>query len=196
MIWYLIIFHVLSFHNLNLNTNDTHLKFDIVLKEKIVGQLQASKTFKDSKIHYQSATNISTRFITDLSVNYKYNVVFNNHNLKKADVYITINNKPHAETSTEWQGDHYLIKQNDDKARFYDETINYSTILMYFEEPKDVVSCFSEEDGSINTIIPLGDHTYKKVNAKGKENIYYYKKGKLIRAEIDGGLISFQMIAK
>lgn len=181
---------------MGLNKTETLLKFDIVLKGKVVGQLQASKSFKDSEIHYQSATNITTRFIKDISVKYKYNVIFNNNNLKNADVFITVNNKPHAETNTQLLGDHYLIKQEDTKERVFNAPINYSTILMYFDEPRGISSCFSEEDGTVNVIKPLGNHIYKKINSKGKENIYYYENGKLIKAEIDGGLINFQMIAK
>ncbi|WP_452228055.1 DUF6134 family protein [Lacinutrix sp. MEBiC02404] len=196
MIWCLFLFHMLSYPDQGLHTNDTHLKFDIVLKDKVVGQLQATKSFKDAKAHYQSSTNITTRFIKDITVNYKYNVIFNANNLEKADVHITVNNKPHAETKTQWLDDHYLIQQNEDKTIVFNKTIKYSTILMYFVEPENISFCFSEEDGSINTIIPLGNHTYKKVNAKGKENIYYYKNGKLMKVEVDGGLISFQMIAK
>ena len=196
MIWCFILFHILSCQEQVLHTSDTHLKFDIVLKEKVVGQLHATKSFKDAKAHYQSSTNITTRFIKDITVNYKYNVIFNTNTLEKADVHITVNNKPHAETKTQWLDNRYLIQKNEDKAVVFNKAINYSTILMYFIEPENVSFCFSEEDGSINTIISLGNHTYKKVNAKGKENIYYYKKGKLIKAEIDGGLISFQMIAK
>ncbi|MBQ0786466.1 MAG: hypothetical protein KBT69_03135, partial [Oceanihabitans sp.] len=155
MIWCFILFHMLSYPEQGLPTNDTHLKFDIVLKDKVVGQLQATKSFKNAKVHYQSSTNITTRFITDITVNYKYHVIFNTNKLEKADVHITVNNKPHAETKTQWLNDHYRIQQNDDKAMSYNKAIKYSTILMYFVEPENVSFCFSEEDGSINTIIPL-----------------------------------------
>ena len=196
MIWCLMLLQILTFQEVDLNKKDTIVKYDIVLKGKIVGQLQASRTFKDSKNHYQSSTNISTKFIKNINVNYKYDVIFNNDNLKKADVYITVNNKLHAETKTEWLGNLYKITQDDEQAIFFSQTISYSTILMYFIEPKGISACFSEEDGTMNTIESLGNHSYKKINSKGKENIYYYENGKLIKADIDGGLISFQMIAK
>ncbi|MDO6596124.1 hypothetical protein Q4512_04300 [Oceanihabitans sp. 2_MG-2023] len=195
MIWYFILFHILSFPKTEVNTKTTILNFDIILKDKVVGELQASRSNKDSEIHYKSITNIKTRFITEINVDYKYNVVFNDNSLKKADVIITVNNKTHAETTTKWLGNHYSIIENE-KAKVFNASIDYSTILMYFEEPKGVSHCFSEEDGTLNIIKSLGNHTYKKINSKGKENIYYYKNGKLTKAEIDGGLINFQMIAK
>ncbi|MFD2542256.1 DUF6134 family protein [Lacinutrix gracilariae] len=195
MIWYFILFQFFFGQETPINTPDTLLYFDIVLKDKVIGQLQAAKTHQDAKVLYQSTTNITTRIIKEVNVNYQYHVTFNDNSLKKADVYITVNNKPHAETTTQWLGNHYVIKQNDSEKSLK-QSINYSTILMYFTEPKNIKHCFSEEDGSLNTIVPLGNHTYKKINAKGKENIYYYKNGKLNKAEIDGGLIRFQIISK
>tara|TARA_R110002124_G_scaffold227889_2_gene393268 strand:- start:19141 stop:19278 length:138 start_codon:yes stop_codon:yes gene_type:complete len=41
----------------------------------------------------------------------------------------------------------------------------------------------------------MGNHAYKKVNSKGNENVYYYQKGALKRALIDGGLVKFEIIA-
>ncbi|RBP34175.1 hypothetical protein DFR65_10158 [Oceanihabitans sediminis] len=196
MLFYLILFHVFSFQDLGATTNQTLLNFDIILKGKIVGQLQASKSFKDSKMHYQSKTDISTRFIKEIHVNYKYHVVFSNNKLQESDVNVVVNNKPHAETKIEREQNHYLVKQEKKEARVFKEAINYSTILLYFEEPKNIKHCFSEEEGKMNTIVPLGNHTYKKVNARGNESIYYYENGKLIKAEIDGGLIKFQIQAK
>jgi hypothetical protein len=42
----------------------------------------------------------------------------------------------------------------------------------------------------------LGDHTYKKINSKVKEDVYYYKDGTLEKAIIHGGLVDFELIAK
>lgn len=193
-VWcFIIVFFLLLPSNSKLT--ETSLKFDIVLRNKVVGQLVATEINKDTKVFYHSSTNIKTRIITEIHVNYKYDVVYDNATLKKADVYVSVNDKLHAETHTEWMNDQYLIKE-DKKKVTHDEPINYSTILLYFKEPKHVKECFSEEDGSLNTIVSLGNHVYKKINSKGKENIYYYQKGKLTKAEIDGGIVDFQIIAK
>ncbi len=175
---------------------DTSLYFDIVVKDKIVGSLKATQNSKDSKTYYRSSTTIKTRIIKEIAVNYKYNVTFENEILKKADVTITVNKKPHAETHTLWKDTEYQITKNGKSEVALKETINYATISMYFEEPIEVNRCYSEQDGSFNTIIPLGNHSYKKVNAKGQENIYYYNEGVLEKTVIDGGLVQFEMIAR
>jgi len=172
------------------------LFFDIVHKNNVIGSLKASKTIKDSKIHYQSVTTINTRIIKEIDVNYLYNVIYENNKLKRANVLIDVNDKPYADILTNWEIDYYQISKNDKNELVVQEDIQYATILLYFVEPVDIERCYSEQDGSFNTIIPLGNHSYKKINAKNKENIYHYKDGFLEKAEINGGLIKFDIVAQ
>ena len=175
---------------------EENLNFDIVHKGKVIGSLKAKKTTKDSKIYYQSSTTITTKILKDIRVNYKYIVIFNNDLLETSTVNISINEKSHAETLTQRNGtDYHVIKNKADKETLK-EAIYHATVQLYFEEPKNISQCYSEQDGSFNTIKALDNHAYKKINSKGKENIYYYKKGALKKATIDGGLIKFEITAK
>ena len=195
-IWYFILLYFLKGQIDVPRSIDSSLYFDIVHKDKVVGSLKASQKIEGSKVYYQSFTSIKIQIIKDIQVNYKYDVTFENKILKKTDVKITLNDKPHAETQTQWKDAQYKIAKNDKNEVVLKDNIDYSTILLYFEEPINIDRCYSEQDGSFNTIIPLGSHSYKKINSKGKENLYYYKKGVLKNTIIDGGLIHFQMIAR
>ncbi|WP_339714149.1 DUF6134 family protein [uncultured Kriegella sp.] len=178
------------------HTENIALYFDIVMNEKTIGSLKATKTNKNSQDYYHSSTTVKTKVIRNITVNYTYDVSFENGQLRKSDVNIMINDRPHAETSTEWRNSEYQMIKNGKEKEVLQKPIDFTTVLLYFEEPVNVSSCFSEQDGTFNTIIPLGNHGYKKINSKGKENIYYYKDGALEKATIDGGLASFEIIAK
>ncbi|WP_103867497.1 DUF6134 family protein [Aquimarina sp. I32.4] len=196
MIWNLIIIYfLLSPWDIS-NSSDTTLQFDIILHNKVIGNLKSSQTTKDDTIYYRSETHINTRVIKDIQVNYTFDVAFKNSLLKRANVNITINDKPHAQTNTKWEHTAYKIVKNDDREKILKDSISYTTIQLFFQEPININSCYSEQDGSFNTIVPMGNHSYKKINSKGKENMYYYKHGFLKKATIDGGLISFEMIAR
>ena len=175
---------------------NTSKYFDIVLKDKIVGTLKVSQNTKDSTIYYHSSTVIKTRLIKDIEVDYKYDVTFNDMVLKKANVQITVNDKPHSKTTTLWKNGYYQITKNSNEENTLTEPIDYTTILLYFQEPVDIDRCYSEQDGSVNHIVALGNHTYKKINSQGKENTYYFNNGILKKAVIDGGIVSFDMIAR
>ncbi|WP_282179951.1 DUF6134 family protein [Maribacter stanieri] len=179
-----------------INASKNTLTFDIINKNEVIGNLKATKTSTDTKTHYQSVTTISTKILKEIKVNYKYDVTYERNKLKKANVYIDVNDKPYADILTNWEAKHYQITKNDKKEKVVEDEINYATILLYFNEPIDIERCYSEQDGSFNTIVPLGNHTYKKINAKNHENIYYYKNGFLQKAEINGGLVKFEIIAQ
>lgn len=175
---------------------NTSLYFNIVLDDKIIGSLICTQNSEDSKTYYQSSTTIKTRIIEDISVNHNYDVTFVENILQKADVNITINKKSHAKTVTQWENNRYKIIKNNKNLSVLKDSIKDATILLYFKEPIGVDRCYSEQDGSFNTIISLGNHMYKKINSKGKENVYYYKNSALQKAIIDGGLVDFEIIAK
>ena len=197
MIWNLILINFLICQWSYSDTSDQHMYFDVILhNNKVIGSLKATRTTKDSITYYHSSTIIKTRLIKDIRVNYKYDVTFNNTLLEKADVHITVNEKPHAETYTQRTSTYYQIVKNDDKKKTLKDSISYATIQLYFKEPVNVDNCYSEQDGSFNTIAALGNHSYQKINSKGKVNTYYYKNGALKKATIDGGLIKFEIIAK
>ncbi|MBU2945287.1 DUF6134 family protein [Zobellia uliginosa] len=173
----------------------TTLHYDIVMKDKVIGSLDTHKRTKGDLTTYESFTSIKTKLLTKIEVDYKYDVAFNKSLLRKAKVSIVVNNKQHAETSTLWKDQQYQIIKNNKESSIQDP-IQYTTILMYFKEPKQIKHCYSEQDGTMNTIIPLGNNSYKKINANGKENIYFYKNGTLQKASIDGGLVDFELILR
>lgn len=177
------------------NENETVLKFDIVRNGRVLGSLEANRTVSGTKTNYKSFTEINTRLIRRIKVDYKYDVVFDDGQLKKADVRIKVNDRLHAKTLTKWKNSGYRVVENQEEVTTVTDEIDHSTILLYFEEPIKINSTYSEQDASFNSIVPLENHTYKKINSKGRENIYHYENGVLKKIEVDGGLISFEMIA-
>ncbi len=169
--------------------------FDIIHNDKVIGSLKAEKTTDDSKTLYESTTNITAMIIWETQINYSYKVLFESGLLQTSDVDIFVNDKPRAQTYTRKQDSLYIVSRDNKRPQFYKEPINYTTIQLYFEEPTVITSCYSEQDGSINKLVTLGNHSYKKVNAKGRENLYFYKDGRLIKASIDGGIIQFELVA-
>ena len=189
---------IVLFISLNSSAQNTQesITFNIIHKNKVIGSLEATKTIKDTTTYYKSSTNINTRIIKNIHVNHKYNVVFNQGLLSSADVNIIINDKQNAKTITTRKNKNYQIIKNGKHETPIKTSINYATVQLYFEEPTHVSQCYSEQNGDFNSIIAIGNHTYKKVNAKNNENLYYYNKGELTKAIIDGGLITFEFIRK
>ena len=89
-----------------------------------------------------------------------------------------------------------LIYEDDEEENRIYEPITYGTVNLMFEEPENVKKVYAEEHGCFHTLKKLSAHTYEKTSHKGKTSIYKYKDGALVEAEIDAGLISFEIVAR
>ena len=196
MVLYILPFYLALLQLGNNSSEATTLHFDILFKDEVVGNLEASKFLDDSMLRYSSTSSLGVKILKDFQVDYDFEVYFEDGMLKKSDVDITINQKPHAQTSVEWTNKAYAIEVNGKKEAVLKDSIVYSTIMLYFREPMGIERCFSEQNGSFNDLVALGKHRYKKINSKGRENIYQYENGALKEANIDGGIVEFQMVAK
>jgi hypothetical protein len=196
MTWYLFLF---SFIICQFNLpapSEKKLSFDMIWRGKSVGTLYATQKNIDSKIHYQSSTNIQIKFIKTFDINYEYDVLFDNQILQTAHVDINYNGNNHAQADTKRKNSEYQVTKDGKLKATFKEIVQYSTISMYFEEPVNIKRCYSEQEGDFNTITHLGNNKYKKVNTSGRESFFFYKNGKLEKAIIDGGIVSFEMVLR
>ncbi len=196
MTWYLLLFSFIICQSNFATPSEKKLSFDMIWRGKSVGTLYATQKKVDSKTYYKSSTNIQIKFIKTFDINYEYDVVFDNQILQTADVDINYNGNNHAQANTKRKNNEYQVIKDGELENTFKETVRYSTIAMYFEEPVNIERCYSEQEGDFNTITHLGNHKYKKVNPKGKESFFYYKSGSLEKAVIDGGIVSFEMVLR
>ncbi|MCL6217374.1 DUF6134 family protein [Zunongwangia pacifica] len=178
----------------NAVAQDKSFSFEVIHKENKIGTLEAIKKISGDITEYQTETNIETRILAKIEVNYNFQVVFNGHHLKNTEAEIFLNGKNRTSTKT--------ISTNGGTYKFYDsgkleKTINspisYTCIQLMFEEPIGFKKAYSEETGEFQTLRKIGSHSYAKENEKGRESIYYYKNGILQTAKIDAGIIEFEL---
>jgi len=72
--------------------------FKIVHNGKEIGKLYAKKQRLDNKIIYSNRTEIDTRIITKIEVDYNYKVVYQDKQLSHAYVFILFNGKEKTNT--------------------------------------------------------------------------------------------------
>ncbi|MBB4120065.1 hypothetical protein GGR32_002377 [Mesonia hippocampi] len=172
------------------------LMFDILHKDRKIGELHATKNIDDSLTTYTSNTEISTKIITSINVLYSYHVVYKNNKLKEAKTLIKVNDKIRTQAHTIYRdGAYYFSEKENNSQRLDTKKISYSTVKLMFEEPKNVTSLFAEEHGNFHKLDYVTQHTYKKTipGESRKENTYTYKKGTLVKGILDVGIISFEL---
>jgi len=174
---------------------ETVLYFDIVAFNRVVGKLTTIKSVEGSGIFYKSTTAVNIRIIKNINVVFDFEVSFSKDEMQCADIKASVNDDVYADTHTERVENNYRVYKNGERQDDVMGPIYFSAIRLYFEEPVDKKRCYAEQQGSFNTIEPMGNHSYKMTNVKGMENLYYYESGQLKRGVIDAGLIDFEIVA-
>lgn len=171
------------------------LSFDLIFKGKSIGVLDAEMKEIDGVKQYNSHTKIDYHFLISIDLEYKYDVFFSERGLKEADVDIFVHGKEKTKTRTIKNTSNYKFYLDEKKPTTISDSIAYSTILLLFKEPKGISKVYAEEHGEFHDLKYLGDGKYEKTNPKGRVSTYFYKKGRLVRAKVDAGIISFSLKA-
>lgn len=180
----------------SLNAQVEKHEFNIIHNKKSIGTLVATKKTDDLKITYSDETKIVAHFLAKVNVDYTYDVVYDDGIFQNSIVLIQVNGHEHTKASTKKSGGFYQFIMDDDDEKDIKSSINYSSIRLLFDEPEGIKKIFSEEDGSFHTMEKTGEHSYQKTSPSGHKNMYYYNQGKLQKAEIHAGMISFTMESK
>mgnify|MGYP005666318829 CR=1 FL=1 len=169
------------------------LYFDVVRLDQTIGELRVEKTYRDNLFTYRSYTQVNAHVIKDITVLYEVVVTMKQDFLLSADASVKVNGKIRDHTKTRWSGGKYHIQSKNEQDKLVSDPIVYPAILLLVKEPINIESSFSEENGDFHVVSSIGDHSYKKYNEKGRENLYHYQDGQLQRAEIDAGLVQFEI---
>ena len=170
--------------------------FDVILRNKVVGELKAVKTSTENRTTYHSFTNIKTSLIAKLEVDFTTRVVYQTGVMQEAKADVAVNGKAFTDTYTKLVDGKYHFFKSGKLKKTLDDPIEYSSIQLIFEEPANVSSAYSEESGDFFTIEKTGRNVYEKINSSGRKSIYEYQNRALKSIDLDAGLLKFEMELK
>lgn len=171
----------------------TNLKYKVIYKDKEVGTLDAIKRTNDSITFYQNKTEIDTRIITKIKLEYDYEITFENGLLNKAIVQIELNGKSRKNSKTILEKNKYCYYEDEDLSLLISENINYTAAMLMLEEPIGIKNVYSEENGTFHSLKKVKKHIYEKKGEKNRINTYIYENAVLKKAIINAGIIEFQV---
>lgn len=168
--------------------------FDLIHRDKAVGELSATKTVSGDQIIYSSQTTTTISLLMDFVIVFDNTVKIRNGKMEYADMSVTVNKKSYGKTVTKLRGREYVMDKDGDEKVIKEFPIRYCASLLVFFEPKNENTSFSEKEGNFHALKHVGNNVYEKTDHKGRINKYYYKNGLLSKAEIDAGLIHFKLL--
>ncbi|MBR9920595.1 MAG: hypothetical protein GYB31_07125 [Bacteroidetes bacterium] len=175
-------------------TEDVQISFNVVHRGSEVGAVKVRKSVKGAEVYYTSYSETTTKVITSVHVISEVDVMVRNGVIRKSEAAITVNGKPRNSSSLSHTGSHYFMTIDDQLEKTINTNIHFVSTMLFFKEPVGFKTSFSEIDGTFHALEALGNHQYRKTDPRGRENIYYYKNGQLVKADIDAGMVSFEFV--
>ncbi|WP_417888013.1 DUF6134 family protein [Zunongwangia sp.] len=180
-------------YTLTVFSQQKQLVFDVIHRDKKIGEFVASRVKNNKIITYTSKTAIEARLLAKINVNYNFEVLYEDDLMQKAYTEVIVNGKRRTDSKTIKRKNSYLFFDCGDHESTINYPISFSSILLIFEEPISVSKIYSEENGNFQKITRVKSHCYTKENKKGRVNTYFYRNGLLQKAFIDSGLIDFEL---
>lgn len=167
--------------------------FDVYIRDRKSGEVQVNKLCTSGYCHYAITGSSSYYFVTHFDVEFLVSASYNNKGLLiQASSQHSVNGKVRSNSYTEEAGKDYRVTINEQTKLIKEQDIKFSTVQLYFKEPKDVKRVYSERFGQFLDIAPKeGQEGVYVLNLPNeKQSVYHYKEGKLVKVDIDEGVAS------
>lgn len=157
--------------------------FEIRLGSRVIGAVEARCNVNGAARNMVIKSKIETAFMskfTDISCEYANNVLVTSKVVRSSG-----KSEEGKTVITRRNGSRYMIDLEGDKSTLDNVEIQHSVSDLYFTEPRQVTSIYSETLGKLLSIKPLGNGAYELSLPEGKKNIYRYQKGALVEVEVN-----------
>jgi hypothetical protein len=159
------------------------LKYDIILLGKKIGQAVIAKKDSSGFIHYSVNSHSDAKILgMDKKDDMQTAALFNKEGQLVSSVYEDQKNKSHLSTKAEWKDNKLNIEKDGAKTSLA-EAATFSSLLLYFSEPKDHQKIFSERLGQYVEIAKEKDDKYK-ISFNDYTAIYTYQSGKITELQM------------
>jgi len=168
------------------------LKYDVFLLGNKIGETTVERRDSAGIKHYilRSNTDAKVLFVEKKSA-MSTDVLYDKEGKMFAAFFLNIKNEEKFLTQTLWKNNMLTINKDGEQSEI-PGSVNFSSVLLYFSEPKNLQKVFSERVGKFFEIVKQDDGTYL-ASLDGHTAIYTYKAGKLIELELKSSLGSILM---
>ena len=155
--------------------------------------MSVSKTTTNDVVEIKIVSDVKVKLFLSIDLKYRLNCTYKNGNLMYSSVTTFVNGSKHSSVITEKKGQSYLVTEDGHVSKYL-KVINYSGGLLYFDEPNNQKTLYSEFNGYDKVIKSLAQSRYLVTdNNTGHKSTYEYKNGTLILATIEHTLMTFKM---
>ncbi|MCC6288315.1 MAG: hypothetical protein IT249_10560 [Chitinophagaceae bacterium] len=163
------------------------LKYDIIRADKVVGIMNATMKKNNTNVEYVTESKINMTMLVSIDVYNKVSGIFVDGVLHNGGIIRKANGSVKADVQLTLDKGKYLINESGNVSSLQ-AVIKYSTACLMFNEPVNNKQVFSEVFKKFLSIKKLSEHTYALQMPDGYQNIYTYKDGYCIEADVKSSM--------
>lgn len=187
---------VLFLFSFSLLAQDQTLRYDVVYKGDIIGNMQVDQNRSDGKVNLKMVSNVQMHLIFAIKMYTEEASSFENGKLIYSSVYRRVNGKEKANKQTRAVGGNYQTSSGGNVDMVNNKAIKFNIHSLYFNEPLNLQKVYSDNFLQLLPIKKIDDHSYKIQLPDGNCNYYFYKNGICNRVEVHTSMVAVEMRLK
>jgi hypothetical protein len=181
------------FSFLTVIANGEALVYTVMKGDDNVGEFRIDRKKINDITEYTSQSVVKVNMLVTIKVTDKMKVSYNGNRMEKAELHRTLNGLVRVNNLAIWNGSSYHMTNKDKDVTTLRHLIHYSTASLYFLEPSNIPSVFSENFQKMIAVKFNGNRKYTLELPNGNKTSYTYANGvcTLVEAETDWADIRF-----
>jgi hypothetical protein len=178
-----------------LTSSAQKLTYKVKIDGKESGTLIANKSGKKNNFTYVIQSSIKTTMLVTVEVKYNLKSIIENGKLKSSMLVQLVNGVKQTDNTTTVKGSGYVFKDKTGEEKIINSTINVIVPDLYFTEPKNHKSIWSDNHGKFLSIKKEGN-AYLLETGDGQNSKYTYEKGVCKKVESSQAFskITFELV--
>ncbi|MBC7653226.1 MAG: hypothetical protein H7098_01995 [Oligoflexus sp.] len=172
------------------------LHYDIFYKTSKIGNMQINALREDSRFSIIMESNVEISFIISQTFKISEKALFENDKLIYSETKRTKSGTVTLDNQTKAIANNYNLKSNEENRILKVNEINYNFLMLYFKEPNNISSIYSDSFQCFLKIEKLNNHHFKIKLPNNDYNEYFYSKGVCSLVKIHTGFFNVIMKAK
>lgn len=170
-----------------------YLNYSIIKDDKTIGNIRVERSLKDDVTQYLFESRAKVKILYSIEIYDKMDVTFKQNILQQAKLYRTMNGKLKVNNAAVWNGNSYHLSDKDGANGSLKQSIFCSTASLYFNEPGNIKSVFSEKFQKMIPIQKIDSRKYRISLPNGNTTTYTYSSGicTLVEASTDFANLKF-----
>ncbi|WP_136666725.1 DUF6134 family protein [Flavobacterium sp. H122] len=173
---------------------NSKLNYKILRNGNNIGWLKLEKSTEGNTSNLLLTSEVKTKIIFPIKISAKETSTFENGKLIHSLQLRKTNGTTKLNKETKYINEAYEVSEGGEKQRLSIENIETNLLSLFFKEPSNLKSVYSDKLQRFIKIAKTDDGGYKISFEKGSSNCYYYKDGICVKVKIEHSFYTAEIV--